>query len=413
MSDHHDDETPIIIEPDELFRDDEDVAADVETVPIIIEPSEEQEPTAEEAEAENSVDASEEDGLVVILMEEDEIHAVATATEEVVQEEQEQEDEEDDGLSLEQIEELVDEELDEELSYERKNRGRPVSLRFAYLAVSGLVAGLLLVLLKVGWKYYSLPLFERPLHYLHEALRPSGPIGLSLGVAGLAVMLVSLTYLIRKKWISLTDMGPIQNWLGMHIVTGTVGPMLILFHAALVPYSALGLIAFAAMLIVVFSGVMGRYIYVLTPKTLEGRELGYETVRQRLTVYSKKLSDLGIDPKLLRINETQNESRPTWLVQGFLGLIYGDRDSRREYQRLKEYVRNRQDLEGQLDRVLLLARKLCRERQWLVRYRELRKFIGAWRFAHRWMAIVMFAAVAYHVLVSVRFGSLWILGGGH
>ena len=61
--------------------------------------------------------------------------------------------------------------------------------------------------------------------------------------------------------------------------------------------------------------------------------------------------------------------------------------------------------------LLMLMRRLFRERQWLVRYRELRNLIGAWRFFHRWLAIVMLAAIFFHIVIAVDFGDLWIFGG--
>ena len=47
----------------------------------------------------------------------------------------------------------------------------------------------------------------------------------------------------------------------------------------------------------------------------------------------------------------------------------------------------------------------------MVRYEELRKLMGAWRFLHRWLAIVMLILVVFHVAIGVNFGELWIFGG--
>ncbi|MCU0914585.1 MAG: hypothetical protein MUC88_08490 [Planctomycetes bacterium] len=46
-----------------------------------------------------------------------------------------------------------------------------------------------------------------------------------------------------------------------------------------------------------------------------------------------------------------------------------------------------------------------------MRCRELRNLLAAWRFFHRWLAIVMLAVVACHVGLALRFGDLWIMGG--
>ena len=58
--------------------------------------------------------------------------------------------------------------------------------------------------------------------------------------------------------------------------------------------------------------------------------------------------------------------------------------------------------------ILPLARRFCRDRQWLARYAELRSLMGAWRFLHRWLAILMFILAIFHITLAVRFGDLWL-----
>lgn len=263
----------------------------------------------------------------------------------------------------------------------------------------------------LGWGYYQLPLMLRPLHYLHTLLRPSGTLGLALGVLGLLVMLSSLLYLIRKELVTWQNLGPLPSWMGFHILTGLLGPAIVLFHAAWVPTSALGLLATCSMLVVVASGIVGRYIAVYFPRTLEGRELKFEEIRGRLVVYRKKLTELGVDPEQLRIDEPKNSKKLPWLLPSLARVFYGDWESRREFRRLRDIVSSRGELKIQTELVLFLIKRLCWERQWLVRYVEFRRLVGAWRFMHRWLAIILLAAVFFHVIVAVRYGGLWILGG--
>lgn len=42
---------------------------------------------------------------------------------------------------------------------------------------------------------------------------------------------------------------------------------------------------------------------------------------------------------------------------------------------------------------------------------SLKSMLQTWRFFHRWLAILLLAAVILHIVVAVRFGNLWILGG--
>jgi len=40
-----------------------------------------------------------------------------------------------------------------------------------------------------------------------------------------------------------------------------------------------------------------------------------------------------------------------------------------------------------------------------------KRLLQTWRFLHRWLAILLLVALLLHIIVAVRFGDLWILGG--
>ncbi|HZN57188.1 MAG TPA: hypothetical protein VFD71_03855 [Planctomycetota bacterium] len=307
--------------------------------------------------------------------------------------------------------EEVEAQINEELLLDKAGKRRIFSMPLLCRAAAIVVVSLLGLTVCIGWQYYRLPPMTRPLHHLHAVFRPSGTLGLSLGVAGLAAMLSSLTYVVRKAAVTRRRVGPLQIWMGFHILTGMLGPAIAVVHAAFLPTSAFGLMAIASMIVVVISGIVGRYIAVYFPRSLEGSELKFEEVRRRLFVYRRKLAELGVDPALLRIDDPQAKPRAPWLVFSLVGVFYGDWESRREYRRLKEIIGSRKHLRIEMEMILFLLRRLCWERQWLVRYGEFRKIVGSWRFLHRWLAIVLFVAIAYHVVVGTRFGRLWILGG--
>ncbi len=315
---------------------------------------------------------------------------------------------------LAQIERELDAEIGEEIALEEAAAGTllaPVRLaRFAAITA----AGLLLTLFVVGWGYYVLPAANRPFHYYHHLLRPSGPLGLTLGIGGTLIMIASLAYLLRKRFVSLARIGSLQAWMGFHVFAGVLGPAIVLFHAAFVPTSAVGTLALVAMAIVVASGVIGRYLFAHVPRSIEGRELEFEDVRRRLIVYRRKLMSLGVSPKLLRIDApTPKGGRSPWLIQAIIRVLRGDHETRREYERVKRSILRNPELGERGESILLLVRRLCSEREWMIRYRELHKLMGAWRFLHRWLAIVLLAAVIFHVLIAVKFGNLWIFGGGN
>ena len=306
------------------------------------------------------------------------------------------------GTGLSPIEEAM---LDEEEQTEGASWTR------AFVIVGAGVGGLLMLLFAIGWPYYRLSIGSRAFHHYHKVLRPSGTIGLTLGIVGTGLILLTLVYLMRKRFVKRETLVTLRAWMGFHVLSGLVGPGLILFHAAFVPYSALGMMSFYAMLIVVGTGLLGRYIYAHVPRSLEGRELELEAVRARLEEYRRRLLELGVSSSLLELESPGVDGPAPHFAKAFLRIFYGDRESRQEFKRLRATVRSSRELLIQAHQILPLMRRLCKERQWLVRYGELRQLMGAWRFLHRWLAVVMFVLIVFHIAIGVNFGELWIFGG--
>ena len=89
----------------------------------------------------------------------------------------------------------------------------------------------------------------------------------------------------------------------------------------------------------------------------------------------------------------------------------GDRQRRQDYRRLKQRVLESAKLKPLAKDILPLAKVFCIHWQWLTRYYELCGLIASWRFFHRWLAVVMFCAVLCHIVLSLWFGDVDVLGG--
>ncbi len=275
------------------------------------------------------------------------------------------------------------------------------------LVLGVLVTALLFGVLAWGWSYYELPLEARPTHPKHEALRSSGTIGLTLAIAGTALMLLNLSYLLRKAFLWLQRMGSLRSWMAFHVLTGLAGPAMVLLHTGFLPTSALGTMSFASMLVVVTTGVIGRYIYSRVPRSLAGRELELEEVRRRLGEVHRQLAEFGVDARRLDGSGIAPPSRS--IVAAVVSIATGDRGLRRQWRKYRQVVRSSPRISPHAREVLPLLRRVFREGQWLSRYHELRSLMGTWRFLHRWLAIVMLMLAGFHIYVAVRFGDLWVL----
>lgn len=93
--------------------------------------------------------------------------------------------------------------------------------------------------------------------------------GYYLGLTGGLMMLSLFLYPIRKYWKKLERVGTLRAWFTGHIVLGIGGPLLILFHSTFQTKSINGGVALWSMIVVVISGLVGRYIYVLVYEHLD------------------------------------------------------------------------------------------------------------------------------------------------
>jgi hypothetical protein len=101
-------------------------------------------------------------------------------------------------------------------------------------------------------------------------------VGHTLGIVGFLLMLATETlYAIRKRSTG-RAWGPMRTWLRVHIFTGIVGPYLVLLHGTW-RFAGLAGAATVAMLVVVGSGFVGRYLYNLLPRGPAGEDTG-ETI---------------------------------------------------------------------------------------------------------------------------------------
>lgn len=165
-----------------------------------------------------------------------------------------------------------------EVDKERGHRRRVFAL--------SLVVVLLLVAIAVyGFDYYRLGAADRPFSPKYELLKPSGRIGLKLGILGLGMFVVIFLYPLRKRIKWMLKIGSSRHWLDFHIVLGLSAPVVIAFHASFKFRGVAGM-AFWIMFAVALSGIIGRYIYAQIPRSLSSAEISMkelEGMEQEMT----------------------------------------------------------------------------------------------------------------------------------
>jgi hypothetical protein len=151
---------------------------------------------------------------------------------------------------------------------EDPERGHRLRVLLAWL----LSLAIILVIAGYGLNYYTLRATDRPYSPKHEALRPSGSIGIKLGMFGVFLFFLIYLYPLRKKWGWLARQGNPRHWLDFHVVLGTLAPVIIAFHATF-KFGNIAGMAFWSMLAVSLSGFVGRYLYAQIPRNLNAAQL--------------------------------------------------------------------------------------------------------------------------------------------
>jgi len=107
-------------------------------------------------------------------------------------------------------------------------------------------------------------------------------LGYALGIAGGSMLLVMLLYPVRKHFRSMQCLGSLKHWFRFHMIAGIVGPVLVLFHSTFQIGSVNAGVALACMLLVVTSGLVGRFLYRRIHHGLYGTHATLKELQQAL-----------------------------------------------------------------------------------------------------------------------------------
>ena len=157
-------------------------------------------------------------------------------------------------------------------SFEKKHRQRLIA---GWVSTTAFISFFLLY----GADYYRLASNERPFSPKHAMLRPSGPIGVNLGVLGVLMFLVIFLYPLRKRWGWLGRQGNSRHWLDFHVILGTAAPLVIALHSSF-KFGGIAGMAFWIMTAVTASGFIGRYLYAQIPRSLNAAELTMKEIQE-------------------------------------------------------------------------------------------------------------------------------------
>jgi len=300
------------------------------------------------------------------------------------------------------------------LTLPAQGRGTPVRRRnrrwFHFLVVASWV-GMALSPLVPGWSYYLTPLSERGSSALHDTYKPSGAVGHTLGLAGSIMMLGGVAmYSLRKRFRLLSRLGRLRSWLDVHIFLCTLGPVLVMWHTSF-KIGGIVSVSFWSMVIVVTSGVIGRYVYVRIPMTVNGQFVSVEMIaREERELVSRIVTDFGLAEEsvleiLGRFEKTTRRSAAGYLLHSFVfDLTRRSRETmiRKAIKTIRMNEPRKRALAEEIHGHLRLHHQLAI-------MQSFRRLFGYWHVLHLPLATVMFLIMFVHIAISALFGYGWVL----
>jgi hypothetical protein len=292
----------------------------------------------------------------------------------------------------------------------RRNTVHRTLVWSAVAAALALIAGLAIF----GWRYYLLELEERPFSPRHHLLRPSGSIGISLGVLGTVLFAIIFLYAVRKRIVWLASLGNTRHWMDFHIVAGLTAPVIIAFHAAF-KFRGIAGAAFFIMLAVALSGVVGRYLYSQIPRSLSAAEFSLAELQAMDEEIHALLLDCGVREAdysfLLSLpsREAMRRMSPLvalWKMFAFDAVMpWRIVQIRRRIGR-QSFSRHASGNKHEVERIVAMIATRSRLTKRVVFLEHTRRYFHLWHVIHRPFSYAFAVLALAHIAVVIGLGFL-------
>jgi hypothetical protein len=288
----------------------------------------------------------------------------------------------------------------------------PGDERLAATTLALVGVAILVFLAVAGGRYYMLPDLLRYRSPLHDLMKPSGSWGHGIGILATCVMLLNFVYPIRKRARWLKRRGSIAPWLRFHVFVGTLTPPVILFHSAFRWGNPLATATYVSLVIVVVTGLMGRFIYGLFRVDAEdGKRVA--ALRARLRPMLAALASLpGVEAEperaaaLARLTALAEApgALPASLGTLLLRMPGEAWALRRAIGRLEAWFVERRAFPAFRAQLLDLRRRDVK----LHFHHGFKRLMHGWRVFHVALSVVLVGLIGAHIWISLRIGFKWL-----
>ncbi len=242
----------------------------------------------------------------------------------------------------------------------------------------------------------------------HASLKSAGLWGHGVGVVATLFMLSNFLYSVRKRFRVLKGTAPIRTWLTFHMFVGFMSPLVILFHAAFQSKNMVAAYTFASLLVVVVTGIVGRFLFGLVPSE-NGKALEHAEIRgqmERLRSQVMPMLPVGQTGTAVRTLFERVTAPPTG--RGLIGAVLAFPLERIGIWFNLLRARNLFDEHDHYAAFKTSVERLAKLRLQVDFYRSFKRLMGVWRLFHAVLAIFLVLMIAGHIGLSWFLGYHWI-----
>ncbi len=235
----------------------------------------------------------------------------------------------------------------------------------------------------------------------------SGLFGHGIGIIGFILMLMTeILYSWRKRSRS-ARWGKMSSWLRFHIFTGLVGPYMVLLHTSW-KFNGLAGIVMLLTVVIVISGIVGRYIFTAVPRSAGGAEMeASELERQILFVEGSLQKWRESQPEITRtISKALREtSKPSGTSSAAIfGRAFSEFGYRYRFWRVRSQLQSRYRTQAtELETLFKRKRTLQRQVSTLAMARRL---LSLWHMIHIPIGVALFATAFVHMIGAIYYATL-------
>jgi Ca2+/Na+ antiporter len=199
-----------------------------------------------------------------------------------------------------------------------------------------------------------------------------------LGILGTLVMGYTLVYPFRKRVLGKKGK---KNPLRYHIYAGLIGPCLVIVHSGHAYASWNGTLAFLAMVTIVLSGLVGRYLLRKINRSVKYQKQGIDKLRSELGERKSQIDEQAC-AQILALNGS-----------------HGDEDEENASDPL---------VQKRCDELVTLAHSIVETEYALQGLSKTKSLFEKWRTVHIYLTAFLFAVILVHALSSIYYGLRWL-----